>query len=317
MKVAVIIPCYNVAEHVEAAVRSVLAQEHVDLDIVAVDDGSTDATGSILERMVGESNGRLRVVAQGQQGASAARNAGLRASTGEYVQFLDADDVLFPKKIAAQVALIRTRGPASIVAGSYRNRMSDGSAEDIVLSIVDPWEALILGRMGTTSANLWQRAGLESIGGWDETLKSSQDHELAFRLLRSGRNVIFDPSIHTEVLKRLEGSISRQDPLGNWERYIALRAAIRDHLRTKDPGLFASQMDAAEQLLFGAIRIIAHSDRSRAKELFEEYLSLDFRPKAAGGVSAAYSRLYGWLGFDKAERAASAMDTLRHMIGKG
>ncbi|MBK6831556.1 MAG: glycosyltransferase family 2 protein [Flavobacteriales bacterium] len=98
------IPCYNVQAH-GVAVRSVFAQTHADLDIVAVDDGSTDGTRAILQRLVTESSGRLRVISQANAGACAARNAGVAATRGEWIQFLDADDELLPDKIERQVGL--------------------------------------------------------------------------------------------------------------------------------------------------------------------------------------------------------------------
>ena len=213
MKVAVVIPCHNVEPYVEAAVRSVLAGSHHDLDILAVDDGSTDGTRDVLSRLQEENPGCFRWTAQENKGACAARNAGVAATQGEYVQFLDADDALFPDKIGRQLSLASGH---DLVIGAYRNVFPDGRPDQDVLPITgDAWEALVRARLGTTSANLFRRDALLRAGGWDERLKSSQDYELMFRMMANGASVAFDPIVGCRILKRSMGSITRTDERGN------------------------------------------------------------------------------------------------------
>lgn len=301
MKVAVVIPCHNVESHVATALRSVLAQTHEELDIVAVDDGSTDGTHAVLERMVGESNGRLRVIAQANAGACAARNVGAGATQGAWIQFLDADDELLPDKIERQLALIS--GGAQVVIGGYRNRYADGRATTVMPLVGDPWEALLRTRMGTTSANLFQRDALVSAGGWDESLRSSQDYELLFRLLKNGAKLAWDDGVRCEVLKRSKGSISRTDERANWLRYLDLRCAMRDHLRSMG-GNHAASIATADQYLFMAIRVLSKHDRHAATSAFDRMLPAGFVPERSKATSALYVLAFRMFGFRLAERLA-------------
>src|SRR5215510_10206142 len=98
-RVSAIIPTYNYARYVAAAVESVLAQNFKDLEIVVIDDGSTDDTIDAL-RPFGE---RIRYIPQEHGGLAAARNAGIRSSRGQYLAFLDSDDLWLPDKVSMQV----------------------------------------------------------------------------------------------------------------------------------------------------------------------------------------------------------------------
>src|SRR5690606_32136288 len=94
--VSVVVPCYNVEGFVRRAVESAAAQTHRPLEIICVDDGSTDGTLGVLRELEAEHPGLVRVLAGPNGGAPAARNRGLKEARGEYVQFLDADDELAP-----------------------------------------------------------------------------------------------------------------------------------------------------------------------------------------------------------------------------
>ena len=102
--ISVIIPVYNAEKYLSEAINSVLAQSHTDLEIIAVDDGSTDSSTEILH-----SYGRqVKAHSQENAGAAAARNAGIAASTGDYISFLDADDYWHPDKLQLQLSLLRS-----------------------------------------------------------------------------------------------------------------------------------------------------------------------------------------------------------------
>ena len=107
--VSVIIPAFNAAEYIRGTLTSVLAQTYQALELIVVDDGSTDATGAIVEEFV-KKDARVRLVRQCNAGVGAARNTGIRMARGEYVAPLDADDVWFPKKLEKQVACMEQYG---------------------------------------------------------------------------------------------------------------------------------------------------------------------------------------------------------------
>lgn len=309
--ITVIIPCWNVEALLPATLDSVLAQEHQDLEIICVDDGSTDGTPSVLERYVQKSGGRMRVLRQANQGACAARNAGMALATGAWLQFLDADDVLDPKKLSGQVELIKspfdglrlTGSDAPVlIVGDYEKIMPNGLLLPTEALYDKPWMALIRTRMGTTSANLWRKDAVEGVGGWRTDLASSQDYELMFRLLKDGGTVLWDKRIATHVLKRAAGSISQTGVQDNWRRYIALRRAMKDHLKATDAQRFRPEIMALDQYLFMAIRILAMYDLKEAVREFKGAISRGFRPEVSKAITEKYVFLFNLFGFANAER---------------
>ena len=103
-KVSVIIPAYNQADYTIQAVESVLAQNYKDIEIIVIDDGSTDDTDKKIEPFL---SNNLTYIYQHNQGASAARNRGIKESTGDYLGFLDCDDLYLPGKIQASVNFLK------------------------------------------------------------------------------------------------------------------------------------------------------------------------------------------------------------------
>jgi glycosyltransferase involved in cell wall biosynthesis len=122
--VSTIIPAFNAERTIAQAIESALAQRYNSHEIVVVNDGSTDATAEILERY----RGRLRIVNQENQGAAAARNAGIAYSNGEYLAFLDSDDLFLPDKLAVMTAALG-RNPAASLAFSEYGFMDESGTE--------------------------------------------------------------------------------------------------------------------------------------------------------------------------------------------
>jgi glycosyltransferase involved in cell wall biosynthesis len=114
--VSIIIPAYNSAGWVSDAVECSLAQTHTTCEIIVVDDGSTDATGELLERKYGP---RIRLIRQENRGLAGARNTGLARARGDYIQFLDADDLLHPEKIERQLAQLAAATRPALAISDY------------------------------------------------------------------------------------------------------------------------------------------------------------------------------------------------------
>ncbi|MEO8590180.1 MAG: glycosyltransferase family A protein [Flavobacteriales bacterium] len=317
MKVAVIIPCFNVETHVGSAVRSALEQTHTDLDIIAVDDGSTDGTREVLESLARSSNGRFRWIGRANLGACSARNAGVSDTQGVYIQFLDADDTLERDKIERQVALARANEYAELVIGGFRNRFENGKDEVVLPLVGQPWAALVRTRMGTTSSNLFKREAVNGVRGWNERQRSSQDYELMFRILAAGGRVAWDNAVASTVLKRASGSISKTDERDNWVRYLDLRRAMRDHMVRIDPQGFKSEIEVADQYLFMAIRVLSKHDPDAAAKEFDRTLDRAFVPDRTKATTAAYIFFYRVFGFRVAERFALAIARSRHRVKAG
>ncbi len=185
-KVSVIIPTYNSARFLPEALESVFSQNYADYEVIVVDDGSTDETTAVLE----SNADRIRYVCQPNAGSAAARNTGLDLAQGEFVVFLDADDLLLPGKLKEQAAYLTLRPSLGIVHSGWRIIDEAGA----VITEVTPWqEAPVLDletwlrrkpvKMG---AMMMRRIWLESVGGLDPAIRQSHDVDLMLRLALAG-----------------------------------------------------------------------------------------------------------------------------------
>jgi glycosyltransferase involved in cell wall biosynthesis len=301
MTVSVIIPCYNSADTLQQCVDSVLQQSRAVLEVICIDDGSQDATPSILLRLA-DAHSLIVHIRQDNAGATAARNKGLSIAKGDYIQFLDADDYLLPQKIERQLVTLANHPETDILVGSYRRRDESGLilGEKVYAELKqDPWWHLIHTDLGCTCSNLFRRAKVQSAGAWDPSLKSSQEYDLMFRMLTAGAKVSpAGADIDTEVLVRTSGSISAMDKAGNWERYIALRVRMRDFLSAHTPAL----VPIANQQLFDACRLLYAYSPGKAKDLIQAHIPKGFSPKVSTVTSPFYLKLYRLLGLTGAEK---------------
>ncbi|OFP16917.1 hypothetical protein HMPREF2976_10485 [Corynebacterium sp. HMSC077D10] len=114
--VSIIVPAYNVAEYIESCLNSLLAQTHEEIEVVVVDDGSTDQTAAVCAA-VARRDARVRVIAQPNAGVSASRNRGVQEARGKYVCFVDSDDAAHPDMVARLLAALSTAGAEIACAG--------------------------------------------------------------------------------------------------------------------------------------------------------------------------------------------------------
>src|SRR5690349_9778588 len=130
MLVSVIIPCYNVAAYIAECLDSVLKQYYTNIEIICVDDGSSDTTYSILQFYKEKYPFLILLANEKNRGAPYSRNQGLIHAKGHFIQFLDADDLLLPGKIEHQINLIESAGcNVGFVAGAYIRKYSTGKEE--------------------------------------------------------------------------------------------------------------------------------------------------------------------------------------------
>ena len=179
--ITVVIPTYNLASLLPEAIASARAQQWPAMEIVVVDDGSTDDTESVLNALSGD--GDLRWFRQENAGAAAARNRGIAAATGEWIAFLDADDVWLPGKLAAQFQQIE-KGAADFSFTDSRLRFANGEERELPCPISDRplMRELLTGNLFGTPTVIVRRRCFETVGGFDEQLRTGEDWDMWLRL---------------------------------------------------------------------------------------------------------------------------------------
>lgn len=182
--VSIIIPCFNSEQFILQCIESVLHQDYKNIEIIVIDDGSTDNSMDKLRAY--DSNKNIHVVQQQNQGACIARNKALSLSTGKYVKFLDSDDFLEPHVIGRQVELAESLDDNTIVYGDYY-LLKEGKKKYIDTSLTsnDQTELLILQDILTTTP-LHRKWMLDKINGFDGRFINGQEWNLHIRLSSEG-----------------------------------------------------------------------------------------------------------------------------------
>ncbi|MFN8476083.1 MAG: glycosyltransferase [Anaerolineae bacterium] len=198
-RVSVVIPTYNRADLVGEAMQSVLCQTFSDLELVVVDDGSTDDTPGVLARIA---DPRIRVISQANQGISGALNAGMRAARGEYVIMLGSDDRFLPQCLARLTAAAARQPNAVVVYGRARGIDLAGGPLTLVTGAPLPYPdrpllSALYGDFVATIAALIRRDTLDRVGYCDPNLKGNEDWDLWIRLARVGK-FVFVPEVLAE-----------------------------------------------------------------------------------------------------------------------
>lgn len=193
--VSVIIPTYNRAHFITEALESVFAQTCTDYEVIVVDDGSTDNTEEVLAPYMN----LIRYIKQDNAGPSVARNRGIFAASGEYIAFLDSDDLWYPEKLEKQLSCIRDKNASlcftDLAIGSvpFDNVVSYNRIVSPFLYPDEPFFIQILcGCIYRTSTVMCRRRSLEEVGVFDPLLCGGEDQELWIRLTYRNKIVYLD-----------------------------------------------------------------------------------------------------------------------------
>lgn len=298
-RISVVIPCYNASAFVGDAVASIFGQSHRALEIICVDDGSTDGTADVLESLRRASPFPFQIVRTPNGGSAAARNRGLALASGEYVQFMDADDILGPEKIARQLRISRSApGGVDLVAGGYTLRSASGEETVRGVDTRSPAVALIGSNLGITSSNLWRTEAVRGVCGFDEKLPSSQEYDLMFRLMAAGARVAVDSAADT-VVRRRAGSVSRRRRREFCITFVRLRQRMLAHFRATGEAT-PDLEEAFREIVFRKIRELATYDLESAAELYTEVLPSGYVPPE-GTATRQYALALRLLGFRRTQ----------------
>jgi glycosyltransferase involved in cell wall biosynthesis len=207
--VSIIIPCYNGAAYLEEALLSALAQSYAEVEVLVVDDGSTDASPEITQRFP------VRYIRQQNRGKSEARNLGIKECNGAYILFLDADDRLKPQAIESGLRAMERHPDCAFAVGDHVFISGDGSylsPSKKVATLHSHYEALLTSNfIEMISSVLFRRSIFDELGGFDRNLSVAEDYELYLRIARV-RPVCSHSTVVAEYRKH-KGNISLNSEL--------------------------------------------------------------------------------------------------------
>jgi glycosyltransferase involved in cell wall biosynthesis len=245
-KVSVIVPTHNYARFLPDALESLQAQTCGDWECIVVDDGSTDATRAVVATATAN-DGRVRYVHQPNRGPSAARNRGVAESVGDYIQFLDADDVLPCTKLEAQIRLMETDPSIGIVYSD--TRYFQDSATNLLSYLVPgprpsstPYErssdpllrALIGHNIMAIEGPLIRRSALTTVGPFEVDLVRMEDWQYWLRCALAGIRFVADTAADTAVRVRVHGDSTTRNLLAMHASELGVRRWLEAHLDDPD-----------------------------------------------------------------------------------
>ena len=214
---SVVIAAFNAGRTIASAVASTLTQTESDLEVIVVDDGSSDGTAEVVERI---RDSRVRLLSQVNNGPAAARNTGVAAARGRYVSFLDSDDLWLPSYLArAGSALDQALRPGFAYTDAYAFDSTSGrvrrrTAMELMRPPTPPpaecdrFLVELLRRNFVYTSTTVPRTVLEDVGGYDESMLGAEDYELWLRIVARGYRPVWIPGQH--ALYRIHsGQLSR------------------------------------------------------------------------------------------------------------
>lgn len=226
--VSTIIPVFNRGALLKEAVESVLGQTYQSIEIIIVNDGSTDDTGAVVDNLMRQNPGKIKAIHIPNLGAGMARERGRLIASGEFIQYLDSDDLLLPEKFSVQVAALRRRPDCGI--GYGYTRLVD--CNKYVLKAPFKWTgmkmetlfpALLVDRWWNTHTPLFRRSVCDVVGPWSN-MRMSEDWEYEARIGALGIRLVHCPQYLSDTRQhtgnRVTGGTSETAHCGDMVRLI-------------------------------------------------------------------------------------------------
>jgi len=319
--VSTIIAVHNRPELIREAVASVVAQTHTAWEIIIVDDGSDDRTGQICDALALSHAPRIRVVHQSRAGPAAARQNGFERSLGEFIQYLDSDDLLMPAKFEKQVAGLNENPQCAVSYGMTRRYrigecINDTPIKRTAERIETLFPSLLESRWWSTSTPLFRRSICERAGPWNAELSNEEDWEYECRIAALGARLHFVPEFVSDTRDHDENQLhdaahGQQDRLRSRAKAHAL---ILQHARRA--GIAASQPQMkhfARELFLLCRQCAAHGLGEQSRQLFELALSASTTERARGWDFRLYRIATAIAGWQMCGRLSAILDTVRNV----
>lgn len=308
--VSIIIPSYNSASSIRKTLESVCRQTWKNIEVIIVDDGSSDHTADVAEAYQDD---RLKVIRSEHVGACRARNIGINESAGDYLQFLDADDTFEGNKIELQLNALSSRrsdhavayGPWWEIQGeSFSDSVGFSQGRDFTDSMDWLFASMLEGFYLPPHCWLVPRSVVDAAGEWDERLLQNQDGEFFSRILESASEVIWVPGAVSYYRRENVSSVSQVKGRLYSESLLLAANLIRDRM------LKHAQGDVSLRRIVSALylRILYRmdlSDQEMVDQVWSEIRKLGLPPRSLCVGSKKFARLKSLLGWHLAFKAKS------------
>lgn len=312
--VSTIIPVYNRVAMLRDAVNSVLAQSHRPIEIIIVDNASTDDTPREAAWLAQSHPGEVRVTHCMTRGAGAAREVGRRLARGEFIQYLDSDDLLMPDKFTLQIAALRLAPDCAIAYGITRCRDLSGkhSGDRSGERLREPWKgtgerverlfpSMLLERWWDTSTPLYRSETLRAAGAW-LNLRNEEDWEYDCRLAAMNVCLAWVPELVSETREhdgdRLSFGVNGREDETTLAARAEARTLIRQHASRAGISRSTPEMQHFSRSLFLLARQCGAAGLTRAsRDLFDlsrECAQPAQRNAADYRLYALIAKLVGW-----------------------
>lgn len=307
--VSVVIPAYNVGKYIEKCIKSILDQTYKDIEIIVVNDGSTDDTEEICQKLQGE-HGNIRYFYQKNMGASAARNTGIRESKGDHLMFVDGDDFIDPEiierlmdRIGEETDIVccccKTAGEETVYADHFfpgdRTFSSDEDKEDLYLQLIDPTygkgNARTITAIGGPVAKIYKTGMLRSKGlAFDPELKRLQDNLFNMYAFAEAKTIYYlDQPMYNYVTEHILNYYSGYKHPGNTEKLIEKRKEFFE----KNQRFYTKKVEAEfgkfiyKSFILG-LKYYASKSRMYNKNIRKAFIEMREKEVYAGCVGMAF-----------------------------
>jgi glycosyltransferase involved in cell wall biosynthesis len=295
--VSVVVPTYNYEQFISQTLESVRSQTYENWECVVVDDGSTDGTAGVVARYA-EADARIRYARQRNARQGAAKNNGIRNSRGDYFQFLDADDLLEPRKLERQVEFLERHPEVDILYGGVRFFLTEdmGARLHSMWGEDRPWMPCVSGAgkevlLALARANIMainsplvRRSVIEAVGPFDERLPPAEDWDYWIRCAAAGARFRHEEMEGTLALVRSHPLSSSRDKRSWLSASLLLRKKLAKEVTDPDLRRLNAALLAENEGLLGVEEVL-HGSRARGV----------WRLLKAGGTDRKLNHKAKWL----------------------
>jgi glycosyltransferase involved in cell wall biosynthesis len=297
--VSVIVPCYNSEKWLGEALKSSLSQTWQNIEVIIVDDGSTDNSLSIAKSFA---SNKVKVISQDNRGASSARNRALKEAQGDFIQYLDADDLLAPNKIESQIKIIQENNHHFIIAGAwarfYAHPTDAKFIQELVWQDMAPVDWLICswkgGGMMHPAAWLTSRDIIQKAGDWHEDLSLNDDGEYFCRVILASQGVKFCSEAKSYYRSALPNSLSRKNDKSAIESAFKAANLCINHILSVEDTKLTQQASATllQRLVYSVYPNhldLVQDAETRIRSLGGSNLQIQ-----GGNLFKMFTKLLGW-----------------------